>query len=147
MLDIKFKHFTWDEILKPMKKHKLEWNNIPLQLRGNIVTTMKVLDELREYYGEPIIINSSYRSPKVNEMEGGRSDSLHLVFNAIDFTVKNKQDLMGLYLTLNNWDNMRNKFSYLPKTVGNFGLGYYPTFIHLDTRSILKRKAPARWRG
>lgn len=105
MLDIKFKYFTWDEILEPLKKHGLNENVVPLQMRANIVTTMKVLDELRDYYGDPIIINSSYRTPEVNKKIGGKDNSIHLLFNAIDFTVKNRQDLMGLYLTLNNWDN------------------------------------------
>jgi uncharacterized protein YcbK (DUF882 family) len=147
MLDIKFKYFTWDEILKPLGQQGITKDNIPMQYYQNIVPTIKVLELIREYYGEPIYINSSYRTKEYNEKIGGKKDSLHLVFNAIDWTVKDKKDLVGLYLLLDLWDGTVDKFDFLPKSRGNLGLGKYPTFIHIDTRSVLGRKAPVRWKG
>lgn len=144
----KFENFDWKEIVDiPISKQGITSEQIPLALRANIIPTMKVLQELRNYYGKPIIINSTYRTHKYNKEIGGKENSLHLSFNAVDFTVKDKDDLRGLYLTLDMWDKTSYKLNYLPKEKGNLGLGLYPTFIHLDTRSTLGRAAPARWRG
>lgn len=122
--------------------------DVPADLLDNIVPTVRVLDELREYYGKPIFINSSYRSPEYNKAVKGKPKSLHLLYNALDFTVEKRSDLEMLYNTLVNWDGQKNRFDFLPKENGNMGLGFYKgRFIHIDTRSTLQRTAPARWRG
>jgi hypothetical protein len=72
--------------------------------------------------------------------------SLHLEFNAIDFTVQDKEYLRNLFLQLDIWDKEYH-FKFLPKS-GSMGIGFYENrFIHLDTRATLKRIAPARWRS
>lgn len=133
----KIKHFTPKEILNG--------RDVPDDLLDNIIPTVKVLDVLREWYGKPIYINSTYRDKDYNKAVGGKPKSLHLEFNAIDFSIKNHNDLQKLYDKLNEWDGTDNLFEMLPKKRGNFGIGLYPTFIHLDTRSYIGRKAPARW--
>lgn len=132
-----FNFFTEKELLNGKK--------VPEELLKNIIPTATVLDRLRAEYNKPIIILSTYRDEKYNKLVGGKPNSLHLVFNAIDFTVKDKKDLIDLYDRLNKIDSIPDFFTFLPKRNYNFGLGYYSHFIHLDTRSILNRKAPARW--
>lgn len=133
----KIKHFTAKEILNG--------RDVPDELLDNIIPTVRVLDLLREKYGKAIYINSTYRDKDYNKAVGGKKNSLHLDFNAIDFTVVNKKDLKQLYETLDAWDKTDNLFDFLPKRTGNMGIGLYDNFIHLDTRSTLNRKAPARW--
>lgn len=138
--DLHIIHFTGKEICNG-------WD-IPDNLLYNILPTAKVLNTLRESYGKPIFLNSTYRSPEYNRAVGGKSKSLHLEFNAIDFTVANKKDLDKLWRTLIEWDELENLFSFLPKPKGNFGMEHYDgRFIHLDTRSTLGRKSPARWQA
>lgn len=140
-------------IIKPPLKHFTErelemGRDIPADVIDNIIPTARVLDELREFYGEPIFVNSTYRSPEYNKAVKGKPKSLHLQFNAIDFTVEKRSNLEMLFETLLEWDAQKNKFPFLPKTNGNMGLGFYKgRFIHIDTRSTLERTAPARWRG
>lgn len=134
---LNIKNFTGKEIVNG-------WD-IPDELLNNIIPTIIILDKLREFYNKPIYILSTYRSPEYNKAVKGKSNSLHLVFNAIDFTIANHKDLLKLYNKLDEWDQTPNMFSFLPKKKGNFGLGLYPTFIHLDTRATLNRKSPARW--
>ncbi|HMN49571.1 MAG TPA: D-Ala-D-Ala carboxypeptidase family metallohydrolase [Ignavibacteriaceae bacterium] len=132
----KIDNFTMNEITLGRK--------IPKQLLWNIVPTIRVLQELRNWYNKPIIINSSYRSPAYNKLVGGSKNSLHLDFNAIDFTVKDRDDLKELFLQLDKWDK-EYYFQFLPKA-GAMGIGFYKDrFIHLDTRATLKRISPARW--
>lgn len=129
-------NFSIDEITMGRKT--------PVKLLWNILPTIRVLQELRNKYGKPIIINSSYRSPSYNRMVGGSKHSLHLEFNAIDFTIEDKAELKSLFLQLHIWDKEYH-FKFLPKP-GSMGIGFYEgRFIHLDTRAVLKRIAPERW--
>jgi len=133
----KITNFTIDEITMG--------RNIPEQLLWNILPTIRVLQNLRSKYDKPIFINSSYRSPAYNKLVRGKKKSLHLDFNAIDFTVVKKEDLESLYLQLDIWDK-EHHFKFLPKS-GSMGLGLYENrFVHLDTRRVLKRVSPERWR-
>jgi len=133
---MEFKHFTRKEIENG--------KDIPPDLYPNIFPTMIILDEIREWYGKPIYINSSYRSPEYNHAIGGSSKSLHLEFNAIDFTILFKLDLLKIYTHLHNLD-LKHHFKHLPRP-GCMGLGLYKNFIHLDTRGLLNRPAPSRWK-
>ena len=129
-------NFTIDEITMGRK--------VPDNLLWNILPTIRVLQELRKKYDKPIIINSTYRSPSYNKLVGGSKSSLHLEFNAIDFTVQDKGYLRNLFLQLDIWDKEYH-FKFLPKA-GSMGIGFYENrFIHLDTRGTLKRVCPARW--
>lgn len=133
-------HFTGKELCNG-------WD-VPDEYLWNILPTIRVLSILRGSYGKPIFLNSTYRSPEYNKAVGGKPKSLHLEFNAIDFTVTNKKDLPKLWQTLIEWDELENLFDYLPKPKGNFGMEMYDgRFIHLDTRSTLGRKSPARWQA
>lgn len=113
--------------------------DIPIDLFHNIYPTVLVLDALREWYGKPIFVHSTYRSPEYNQAVGGKKNSLHLKFNAIDFGIKNFKDLRMLYEKLDGWD-VEGKYEY------KFGIGLYERqqFIHLDTRGLFGMKR-ARW--
>lgn len=148
MEQAEIKHFTVGEILHG-------WT-VPNDLVHNIITTLKVLDIVREEYGKPIYVNSTYRDKEYNNAVGGKPKSLHLVFNAIDWTIQNKSDLIMLFDKINEMD-LTHKFTFLPKA-GCLGLGYYMpkysngallqnAFIHIDTRGVLNRTSPARWHG
>jgi uncharacterized protein YcbK (DUF882 family) len=137
------KYFSVKEVLEASATKKYKEEEIPESILLNIIPTIKVLDEIREWYGFPIILNCTYRDKDHNKRVKGEKNSLHLSFNAIDFTINNKNSLQVIYNHLNFQDSIRH-FSFLPKT-GSMGLGLYDTFIHIDTRAILNRKAPARW--
>ncbi len=79
------------------------------------------LNELREAFGKPLVINSGYRCVQHNKAVGGARDSSHLTGEAVDinihpFTGKEKHKL--LYLAI--W-----KFS---------GVGIAKSFFHFDVR-------------
>lgn len=137
-----FKHFTLQEILTAgSTDYKLE--DIPENLHSNIIPTLKVLEALREWYGKPIFLNCTYRSIAHNARVGGARNSLHLLFNAIDFTVSLKSDLPKLYEQLIQYDS-KETFDFIKAK--SMGIGRYPTFLHLDTRGIFNMRA-SRWRG
>lgn len=51
---------------------------------GNLCALVSFLDEVRAEFGEPIVVNSGYRSDVVNQKVGGVRTSLHLQGRAAD---------------------------------------------------------------
>lgn len=82
--------------------------------------TVKILQRIREYFGQPVSINSAYRTQAYNKKVGGAINSQHVKGTACDIKVK----------------------SVPPKAVAAFieaifpttGIGLYSTFVHVDTR-------------
>lgn len=130
---------------------------IPVDLVSNIIPTAMVLDILREKIKEPIYINSTYRDPNYNASVGGAKSSMHLQFNAIDFTVKRDSAvakmaaISSIYATLKDFDKKGYIYPGFGFKTLIMGLGLYlrgnGSFIHIDTRGLLGRKAPSRWIG
>jgi uncharacterized protein YcbK (DUF882 family) len=94
-----------------------------------------MLDGIRSELGAPVRILSCYRSPTYNSCVKGEKGSLHLQFNAIDFTCS-----VG---TPEIWRRVADKLRSSDKRfIG--GIGVYPTkrFLHIDTRGTI-----ANWAG
>ena len=84
------KNFTLDEMCKSKKAKELRIKNVPSpkEVARLKVLCEKVLQPLRDYMGEPVIINSGYRSPELNKKVGGVRDSQHLIGEAADINCK-----------------------------------------------------------
>lgn len=85
------KYFTLEELCKSSTAKRLGLTNYPQreEIFNNLRTLVdKVLDPAREMLGAPIIVSSGYRSPKVNKLVGGVSNSEHLTGGAADIYCK-----------------------------------------------------------
>jgi uncharacterized protein YcbK (DUF882 family) len=138
-------NFSAAEIL-----HNNNIADIPEELIPNIFPTLKILQLIRTDLNIPIKINSTFRTKEHNTAVGGSPNSLHLHFNAIDFSVKG--------FTAANYNNLVYRINarcYITSiefqeenrilTPNIMGIGLYPNFIHIDTRGLLGFKVPARW--
>jgi N-acetylmuramoyl-L-alanine amidase len=110
-------------------------NSVPPQrLWKNIVPTLRIVDDLRESFGKPCTILSSYRSSDYNKAVAGVGLSQHMEFRALDIAFDGVTP-QQVYDRLIEW-----------RKAGKFvgGLGIYPTsgFVHIDTRN-----SNATWRG
>jgi len=85
---------------------------------------------IREAYGTPIIINSSYRDYHCNRAAGGVNNSQHLYANALDFKFS---DWWSLNLFQTEILNNGCIFGTLT-SIGVTGFGLYDIHSHIDTR-------------
>lgn len=121
------KHFSAKEFTEYFHVHRRGVTNSepPRELWGNIVPTIRIVDQLRELWGRPIVLLSSYRSPAYNRAIGDAAPkSLHMQFKALDIAVSGKTP-QQVFNQLMTW-----------RDSGKFkgGLGLYNTFVHIDTR-------------
>lgn len=77
-------HFNFKELIKT----DTGIENIPTTFYTvcNLLHLAEVLEEIREYVGVPIIINSAFRTLDVNAAVGGVENSLHTYGLAADIT-------------------------------------------------------------
>lgn len=104
---------------------------VPADLIPNVELLAKNLQVLRDHLGEPIHINSGYRSPAHNAKVGGKKNSYHMKAMAADITCKSKtpKQLAAIIEKL-----------IAAKKMKQGGLGIYPGFVHFDVRG-----SRARW--
>lgn len=88
---------------------------------------VQVLEQVREFFDEPIIITSGCRCDDHNRKIGGAYESKHKLGIACDFKVRNIEP-ERVYILLDH--------EYPTK----YGLGLYNSWVHLDVR-----KDMARW--
>lgn len=104
---------------------------VPAHLIPNIMELAANLQVLRDYLGEPVHVNSGYRTPAYNKKIGGKPGSKHMNAQAGDITVKSKtpKQLNAIIEQLIAEGKMKQG-----------GLGLYPGFNHYDVRGT-----KARW--
>ena len=120
-------HFTASEFTSYFHVHRRGVTNSepPREMWGNIVPTIKIVDQLRSRLKVPIVILSSYRSPAYNRAIGDAAPkSLHMQFRALDIAVSGYSP-RAVFEILSDWRN-NGKFKG--------GLGLYNSFVHIDTR-------------
>jgi N-acetylmuramoyl-L-alanine amidase len=124
----KFQHFSASEFESYFAAQRKGVKNSapPRPLWKKIIPTLRIVDELRESFGKPCRILSSYRSPTYNKAVGGAPLSQHKEFTALDIAFDGVSP-QSVYDRLIKW-RQQGKFSG--------GLGIYPTsgFVHIDTR-------------
>ena len=83
---------------------------------------LDVLENVREYFGSPVTLNSACRCDAHNRAEGGVEGSKHKLGIAADIVVKDFEP--------------KEVADYVEKLIGDKGgLGRYKTFTHVDVRS------------
>lgn len=104
---------------------------VPPPLMGNVIELAEQLQVIRDYIGEPVYINSAYRTPAHNKKVGGAKDSQHLKAKAADITAKSVPPLEMARIVEKLIREGMIKIG---------GVGVYPGFVHVDTRN-----KKARW--
>lgn len=106
-------------------------SKMPEDVLCNIKDLADNLQVLRDFLGEPIRINSAYRSEAHNKAIGSSKTSQHLLGKAADIKVKDIET-KDLYLIIESL--------IIDGQMTDGGLGLYDTFVHYDIRG-----SKARW--
>ena len=81
-------NFSLEELTHSEIAERLGLDNTPDEaVKANLVRLAKMLEEVRRILGRPIMVNSAYRSIKVNEAVGSKSTSQHCIGCAADIKV------------------------------------------------------------
>lgn len=104
---------------------------MPDHVLENVIELACNLQTLRDFLGEPIKVNSAYRSLQHNRSIGSKDSSQHVKGNAADIKVKGL-DTEDLYLIIEKLIEIGD--------LKEGGLGLYNTFVHYDIRGT-----KARW--
>lgn len=133
------KYFTIRELTKSTNAVKRGIDNTPnKEQRQALVDLIEhVLDPLRARWGAPIIVSSGYRSPAVNRLAGGSSNSQHLKGEAADIhtvsdsRVDNMRLLRSLLTSNIEFDNV------IAENVDSYGR---PDWIHVSYTTKRKNR-------
>lgn len=87
---------------------------------------VKILQEIRDHFGKPIIITSAYRNDAYNRKIGGVSNSQHVKGTAADICIS----------TIEPAEIAKYAEYLMP---GKGGIGQYSSFVHVDVRSNRSR--------
>ena len=114
------KHFTINEMTRSATAKCYGIDNTPSpEVAHNIRNLVeKILDPLREAWGQPIIVSSGYRCPRLNKIVKGAPSSQHLLGQAADIhTVSDRPEdnkrLFDLIRKLNlPFDQLIDEYGY-----------------------------------
>jgi putative chitinase len=82
-------HFSLAEMIVSPTAKRLGLSNTPTpeHIENMRYCCEKILEPVRNHFGKPVTINSSYRAPLVNKAVGGSKTSQHVNGQAIDFEI------------------------------------------------------------
>ena len=128
-------HFTLGELTT--SSHKEVYNIPTHEAIANLRNLCPWLEALRERYGEPVIINSGYRSPQLNRKVGGVATSNHLTGCAVDIRVYGKEQLLRYATILLDYaDETHQDFDELLLEKGPHG----KLWLHFAVRPTANRR-------
>lgn len=116
-------YFSFHELTKSsVSKENYPWK---MEHVSNLVTLCDFLDDLREEFGEPIVINSAFRTPVVNKAVGGAAASLHMQGRAADIRPEYDKGYEYRSELLRLWKLLKEREEDLSELI------IYDNFIHV----------------
>lgn len=121
------KHISWDEATGSQTAEEQGIDNTPNteQLKHMRVLARNVFEPLREWAGEPIRVNSFFRSEALNAAIGGSHRSLHMRGSAIDI------DALGSKTNADLFHYIRENLDF-DQLIWEFGDDNNPDWIHVS---------------
>ena len=127
-------HVKWSELAcKDGTPYPMKWRSRGEKLCNEI-------ENIRAYAGRnPIVIGSAYRTPDHNRKSNGARKSQHIQGRAADLYPPGNMSVTDFYKIIKHVAN--NFYSEI------WGIGRYPTFVHIDIRPQPPHNKVVCWRG
>ena len=90
---------------------------------SRLIPLAEAFEYVRKVFGSAIVIDSGYRTEEYNRSIGGARNSQHVQGRALDLCPSN-----------GNLPALQNAVRQARAAGLINGIGYYPTFVHMDTR-------------
>ncbi|MTI56170.1 YcbK family protein [Geosporobacter ferrireducens] len=105
-------------------------------INAAVIDHIQRLEKFRTWYGRAMTVNSGYRTPAYNKQIGGATNSYHMQGIAADIALPMTEFAGYTQARKNEFlNNVKNKWTELCNADGlGGGVGFYDTFIHLDSR-------------
>ena len=130
------KHISYNEATHSYTAKRYGIDNTPNDdvLKNMRHTAHCIFEPLRAHFGEPIKINSFYRSKKLNRKIGGTARSQHITGEAMDL-----DDTYGrLFRNKNYFDYIRKNLDF-DQLIWEFGDDNNPDWVHVSCRANINR--------
>lgn len=129
------KNISLEEAIASQSATRLKINNTPsTEIQNKLkITAEKVVQKVRDHFGQPIRISSGYRSPKVNAAVGGSKTSQHMTGEAFDIQGTNGVTNAQIF----NFIKQNLLFDQL---IWEFGTTKNPAWVHVSYREGRNRK-------
>lgn len=129
-------HISYPEAIHSYTAKRLHIDNTPnrLQLAAMRNVANKVFEPLREFVGNPIKINSFFRSYKLNKAIGGARNSQHMTGEAIDI-----DDTYGYATNAEMFHFIKNNLDF-DQLIWEMGDDNNPDWIHVSYRLTGKNR-------
>ena len=123
-------HITYDEATVSPTSLRFGIKNCPTseQLLSMQTVANNCFENLREWYGKPIKINSFFRCDELNKKVGGAKNSQHTKGEAIDMSAGSKEENKKLF----DWCKLNLKFDQLINE-------YNYSWVHISFRAGANR--------
>lgn len=107
-----------------------------LFISPQLVDHAQRLQKLRDWYGRPIKVNSWFRTKEHNAKIGGEPNSQHCLGVATDIALPDEYYTFTRVRKEEFLQNIKKKWAELCAKDGlRGGVGFYQSFIHLDSRT------------
>ena len=92
-------YFSISELTASATARREGIDNSPTESANHLLHVLveKLLDPIREAWGEPIVVSSGYRCPELNALVGGAQHSHHMLGCAADLIAGNRDDHRRLF--------------------------------------------------
>lgn len=121
-------NFTLEELT--LTEHKNVNNKPDQENLKHLQETAEMLQTLRDFYGNPIHINSGFRSSTLNKLIGGSSTSAHSRGYAVD-TVPSNGDMKTYQKSVLKWAQTHN----FDQIIIEYPKNYVASWIHIGLKN------------
>lgn len=126
------KNFTLEELTFSITANNHGINNTPnAEVKAALKRlAVEVLQPIRDAWGQPIVVTSGYRCPKLNAAVGGVKGSQHLLGQASDIKAANPKDNGKLFACIKRL--VQQKKINVGQLIWEYGSQTCPKWVHVS---------------
>ena len=133
------KNFSLEELVFSITANNQGINNTPnAEAKAALKRlAVEVLQPIRDAWGQPIVISSGYRCPKLNKVVGGVANSQHILGQAADIKATNPADNGKLFTCIKRL--VQQGKIKTGQLIWEYGTKKIPKWVHVSLPRVGKQ--------